>query len=92
MLSVIISESIRLNSIEVLFVYKLPSYPFIGVIYLYKFLVSPFLPAGICRFEPSCSTYMILAIKKYGVFYGITKGIWRICRCNPYGRGGYDPP
>ena len=44
-----------------------------------------------CRFEPSCSQYMILAIEKYGLFKGIAKGIGRIGRCNVHG-GGFDEP
>ncbi|MCL2743390.1 MAG: membrane protein insertion efficiency factor YidD [Planctomycetaceae bacterium] len=64
---------------------------FILPILFYKRVISPFLP-HVCRFEPSCSTYMIEAINKYGVTRGILKGIWRICRCNPWCRGGHDPP
>ncbi len=44
-----------------------------------------------CRFEPSCSEYMILAIEKYGFFTGIRKGIDRLRRCGP-GNGGFDAP
>lgn len=44
-----------------------------------------------CRFEPSCSEYMILAIQKYGVFKGIKKGINRLKRCKVE-NGGYDFP
>ena len=44
-----------------------------------------------CRFEPSCSQYMILAIKKYGAFRGLHKGIKRLKRCAPP-NGGYDMP
>ncbi len=44
-----------------------------------------------CRFEPSCSEYMILAIEKYGFFNGVKKGIHRLKRCNVHG-GGYDYP
>lgn len=44
-----------------------------------------------CRFEPSCSQYMILAIEKYGLFKGIIKGIDRLKRCN-INNGGYDFP
>jgi len=44
-----------------------------------------------CRFEPSCSEYMILAIKKYGLFKGMKKGIGRLKRCN-ISNGGYDYP
>ncbi len=53
-----------------------------------------YAPEGIrnkCRFEPSCSSYMILAIEKYGYFKGIAKGIARLKRCNIHG-GGYDEP
>jgi putative membrane protein insertion efficiency factor len=87
----IISESFRLKCVDVSFVWGLSSYPFIGLIYFYKICISPFLPK-VCRFEPSCSAYMLLAIKKYGILYGILKGIGRICRCNPFCQGGYDPP
>ncbi|MDR0391959.1 MAG: membrane protein insertion efficiency factor YidD [Planctomycetaceae bacterium] len=91
MLYSILSESLKIKCDEVSLVLGVQSYPFIGLVYFYKFCISPFLPK-VCRFEPSCSTYMILAIKKYGVLRGILKGIWRICRCNPYCNGGYDPP
>ena len=44
-----------------------------------------------CRFTPSCSEYMILAVKKYGPLHGTCKGIFRICRCLPF-TGGEDYP
>lgn len=44
-----------------------------------------------CKFYPSCSEYMKQAIEKYGVFKGIGLGLWRIIRCNPFSKGGYDP-
>ncbi|MCK9272271.1 membrane protein insertion efficiency factor YidD [Candidatus Gracilibacteria bacterium] len=44
-----------------------------------------------CRHIPSCSDYMKEAIEKRGVGVGIVKGTWRILRCNPWGKGGYDP-
>lgn len=46
---------------------------------------------GKCKFTPSCSEYAILAIKKYGVIKGTFLAIWRILRCNPFSKGGYDP-
>ncbi len=67
------------------------AFPLILMVLFYKKCISPFLP-HMCRFEPSCSTYMIEAIKKYGPIRGTFKGIWRICRCNPWNPGGYDPP
>lgn len=44
-----------------------------------------------CKFIPSCSEYMIECLNVYGVFKGLPKGIWRILRCNPFNKGGYDP-
>ena len=61
----------------------------IGLIRLYQ-KTSRFRPR-VCRFEPSCSEYMAQAIEKYGVFKGIALGCWRIMRCNPFNRGGFDP-
>jgi uncharacterized protein len=57
----------------------------------YQYLVRPLLPAS-CRYEPGCSEYTIQAVRKYGPFMGCAKGAWRICRCNPFFKGGYDPP
>lgn len=44
-----------------------------------------------CRFEPSCSEYMIRAVRKYGACRGLCKGVGRLCRCN-VNNGGYDEP
>ncbi|MFA6981438.1 MAG: membrane protein insertion efficiency factor YidD [Patescibacteria group bacterium] len=44
-----------------------------------------------CRFEPSCSVYTYQAIEKYGILRGSLMGLWRILRCNPFSKGGYDP-
>ena len=57
----------------------------------YQYLIRPLLPPT-CRFEPGCSQYFILAVRKYGPIVGAAKGVWRICRCNPFCQGGYDPP
>lgn len=62
----------------------------IGLVLLYK----AFAPMSLrkqCRFEPSCSTYMVMAINKYGLFIGVYKGIRRITRCCPP-NGGIDYP
>ena len=45
----------------------------------------------ICRYHPTCSNYTKAAITKYGSFVGIVKGAFRILRCNPFSKGGYDP-
>lgn len=44
-----------------------------------------------CRFEPSCSFYMIDSINEKGLFRGIPQGLYRLLRCNPFNPGGYDP-
>jgi putative membrane protein insertion efficiency factor len=50
-----------------------------------------FYPHGFCRFHPTCSQYSIEAIDKYGPIKGSLKATWRILRCNPFNKGGYDP-
>lgn len=62
----------------------------IGVVLLYK-AFAPLHLRGECRFHPSCSTYMIMAIQKYGILIGLYKGIRRILRCKPP-NGGEDFP
>jgi putative membrane protein insertion efficiency factor len=57
----------------------------------YQVCLRPILPS-VCRFQPSCSEYFILAVRKYGPLRGAWKGTGRICRCHPFARGGYDPP
>jgi putative membrane protein insertion efficiency factor len=57
----------------------------------YQVCLRPVLPP-VCRFEPSCSEYFILAVSKYGPLSGTCRGVWRICRCHPWHPGGYDPP
>ena len=44
-----------------------------------------------CKYLATCSQYMIDALEKYGVIKGLALGIWRILRCNPFSKGGYDP-
>jgi uncharacterized protein len=48
-------------------------------------------PYGYCRFKPTCSEYAIAAIEKYGIFKGGFKAMWRVMRCNPWNKGGWDP-
>ena len=56
----------------------------------YQIFISPLLPPS-CRFYPTCSEYVYQAIAKYGIIKGGVKTAWRILRCNPFCRGGYDP-
>ena len=63
----------------------------LGLIRVYQRTISPFL-GDVCRFEPSCSNYMIGAIQKYGVARGVWRGLKRLSRCHPWHPGGFDPP
>ncbi|MCI5870904.1 MULTISPECIES: membrane protein insertion efficiency factor YidD [Streptococcus] len=62
---------------------------FIYLVKLYQKGISPFFPAT-CRFQPTCSQYMIIAIEKHGL-KGILMGIARILRCHPLTKAGEDP-
>ena len=62
----------------------------IRLIRLYKKYISPGLPPS-CKYLPTCSDYAIDAIMKYGAFKGSFMAAWRILRCNPFCKGGYDP-
>ena len=57
---------------------------------LYQITLSPLLPKA-CRYEPSCSNYMLEAVRKHGVFKGTWLGVKRIARCAPWGGYGPDP-
>ena len=65
--------------------------PLLALIRLYQKLISPALPAGTCRFTPTCSHYSYQAIAKHGAIKGVGLSIWRVLRCQPFSRGGYDP-
>lgn len=70
--------------------YYVLKYLAIGTVLLYK-AVAPLSMRDACRFEPTCSTYMIISIRKYGLFRGVYRGIRRIMRCKPP-NGGIDLP
>lgn len=63
----------------------------IGLIYFYKLFISPLFGKS-CKFVPSCSTYMLLSIKEWGIIKGSFIGTKRILRCNPFNKKcGFDP-
>ncbi|MDD6888502.1 MAG: membrane protein insertion efficiency factor YidD [Candidatus Aphodomorpha sp.] len=62
----------------------------IAIVRGYQRYISPAFPRH-CRFMPTCSQYAIEALQKYGALKGMALTIWRILRCNPFCRGGYDP-
>ncbi len=60
------------------------------LIKFYQKIISPLFPST-CRFTPTCSTYFIQALEKYGPIKGGYLGIKRILKCHPWHEGGYDP-
>jgi len=69
---------------------SLPARALIRLVRGYQRYVSPLLPDS-CIYSPTCSEYMLEAVKKYGAVRGSWLGIRRILRCHPFHRGGYDP-
>ncbi len=64
---------------------------FIGLIKFYRGYLSGLKAAPTCKYIPTCSEYGIEAIEKYGALKGGLLTVWRILRCNPFSKGGYDP-
>lgn len=62
----------------------------IALIRFYQAQISPALPPS-CRYHPTCSQYAVEAIKKHGAVRGSLLAIWRVLRCNPLSKGGFDP-
>lgn len=63
---------------------------------VYKYGVSPVLHSaagvtGACRFQPTCSEYAAIAVTEHGFLRGGLMALWRLLRCNPFSRGGFDP-
>ena len=54
-------------------------------------LVHPYFFHGVCRFQPTCSNYAIEALRLHGPFKGFYLAVFRVLRCNPFCKGGYDP-
>ncbi len=69
---------------------KILAFPFLLVIYIYKYAISPLTPAS-CRHYPSCSTYSIQAMQRHGPLKGGWMSVKRIASCHPWGPGGIDP-
>jgi hypothetical protein len=62
----------------------------LALIRFYRGFISPFKPPT-CRFSPTCSHYAMESVETHGVLRGLWYAAWRILRCNPFVRGGYDP-
>ncbi len=85
------------NAAARFFVYW-PRYTAITLIKIYQKTLSPDhglikfrFPYGYCRFKPTCSEYAIDALNKYGFWGGGLRAVWRLLRCNPWNKGGWDP-
>jgi hypothetical protein len=70
--------------------WKILSFPLIVLVKIYQYLISPIFPAS-CRYTPTCSNYMLEAIRVWGPFKGTWLGIRRISSCHPWGGHGHDP-
>ena len=69
---------------------KIITFPLVALIKFYQWFISPLLPKS-CRYEPTCSRYMVEALKVHGPIKGLWLGAKRIARCQPWGGDGYDP-
>lgn len=56
----------------------------------YRRFISPH-KSPCCRFTPTCSAYALEALAEWGAVRGLCLAVWRVLRCNPFGKGGYDP-
>ncbi|MGN1347903.1 MAG: membrane protein insertion efficiency factor YidD [Acutalibacteraceae bacterium] len=63
---------------------------FLAILRFYRKHISPHFPP-MCRYYPTCSTYAVEAIEVHGAFKGGLLALWRLLRCNPLSKGGYDP-
>ena len=70
---------------------NLPRLPVLALIRFYQLTISRALPAGTCRFYPTCSQYGYQAIARHGLLKGGGLATWRVLRCQPFNPGGYDP-
>jgi putative membrane protein insertion efficiency factor len=70
---------------------NIPRLLLLALIRLYQMTFSRLMPADTCRFYPTCSHYGYQAVYKYGVLKGGLMAAWRVIRCNPFNRGGFDP-
>jgi putative membrane protein insertion efficiency factor len=65
-------------------------YAAIAAIYAYRYTLGLLVPAGRCKYHPSCSQYALDALRKYGFLSGGARAVWRLVRCNPWSAGGVD--
>ena len=63
----------------------------LALIHFYQKYISPLKRSGTCKYIPTCSEYAVTAIERYGAIKGGRMAAWRLLRCNPFSKGGYDP-
>jgi putative membrane protein insertion efficiency factor len=69
---------------------RVPAYLGIGLVWAYRLTFGALFPTT-CKYHPSCSEYAVQALKTHGLVRGSFMAGWRLLRCNPWSRGGYDP-
>jgi len=62
----------------------------VSILRFYKRFISPLLPPA-CRFHPTCSEYAMQAVGMHGILRGSLMALWRLARCHPFSKGGFDP-
>ena len=63
----------------------------LALVQFYRRYISPHKGRPCCRYIPTCSRYALTAISRYGAWKGGRMAVWRVLRCNPFSKGGYDP-
>ena len=71
-------------------VLRLPAYVGMALVYGYRYTLGALFPAS-CKYHPSCSQYALDAVRSKGLARGSLLAAWRLLRCNPWSRGGFDP-
>ena len=71
-------------------VLRAPAYLGIGLVWLYRATLGTLFPTT-CKYHPSCSEYAVQALRSHGLVRGGAMAGWRLLRCNPWSRGGFDP-
>ncbi|MFN2472080.1 MAG: membrane protein insertion efficiency factor YidD [Gaiellaceae bacterium] len=66
------------------------AYAGMGLVLLYRYTLGTLFPAS-CKYHPSCSRYAFAALREHGFLRGSGLAAWRLARCNPWSRGGFDP-
>ena len=72
-------------------IWNIPRFFLLGLIRLYQMTFSKAIPSDTCRYYPTCSHYGYQAIFRFGVIKGGWLAFYRVLRCNPFSKGGYDP-